>query len=201
MTIKKQILLSSGILVFFLGGCQSNQANNSSMQSGGSVANLYSLNDVKDVLKSQISAWSSGDIDGFMEGYIKDSTVRFITGKKVKSSWLQILNDYKKGYPTKEAMGNLDFILDEVRWLDSLAGLSQVIGRWQVIQIEKINSLDQSAQKNSALDKLNTKPITNQPQKSLDKLSQNQADTLSGRFSLIFKSTEQGPRIAVDCTW
>ncbi len=201
MTIKKQILLSSGLLVFFLGGCQSNQANNSSMQSGGSVANLYSLNDVKDVLKSQISAWSSGDIDGFMEGYIKDSTVRFITGKKVKSSWLQILNDYKKGYPTKEAMGNLDFILDEVRWLDSLAGLSQVIGRWQVIQIEKLNSLDQSAQKNSALDKLNTKPITNQPQKSLDKLPRNQADTLSGRFSLIFKSTEQGPRIAVDCTW
>ncbi len=201
MTIKKQILLSSGILVFFLGGCQSNQANNSSMQSGGSVANLYSLNDVKDVLKSQISAWSSGDIDGFMEGYIKDSTVRFITGKRVKSSWLQILNDYKKGYPTKEAMGNLDFILDEVRWLDSLAGLSQVIGRWQVIQIEKLNSLDQSAQKNSALDKLNTKPITNQPQKSLDKLPRNQADTLSGRFSLIFKSTEQGPRIAVDCTW
>jgi hypothetical protein len=201
MTIKKQILLSSGILVFFLGGCQSNQANNSSMQSGGSVANLYSLNDVKDVLKSQISAWSSGDIDGFMEGYIKDSTVRFITGKKVKSSWLQILNDYKKGYPTKEAMGNLDFILDEVRWLDSLAGLSQVIGRWQVIQIEKLNSLDQSAQKTYALDKLNTKPITNQPQKSLDKLPRNQADTLSGRFSLIFKSTEQGPRIAVDCTW
>lgn len=171
------------------------------MQSGGSVANLYSLNDVKDVLKSQISAWSSGDIDGFMEGYIKDSTVRFITGKRVKSSWLQILNDYKKGYPTKEAMGNLDFILDEVRWLDSLAGLSQVIGRWQVIQIEKLNSLDQSAQKTSALDKLNTKPITNQPQKSLDKLPRNQADTLSGRFSLIFKSTEQGPRIAVDCTW
>jgi hypothetical protein len=201
MTIKKQILLSSGLLVFFLGGCQSNQANNSSMQSGGSVANLYSLNDVKDVLKSQISAWSSGDIDGFMEGYIKDSTVRFITGKRVKSSWLQILNDYKKGYPTKEAMGNLDFILDEVRWLDSLAGLSQVIGRWQVIQIEKLNSLDQSAQKTSALDKLNTKPITNQPQKSLDKLPRNQADTLSGRFSLIFKSTEQGPRIAVDCTW
>jgi hypothetical protein len=201
MTIKKQILLSSGLLVFFLGGCQSNQANNSSMQSSGSVANLYSLNDVKDVLKSQISAWSSGDIDGFMEGYIKDSTVRFITGKRVKSSWLQILNDYKKGYPTKEAMGNLDFILDEVRWLDSLAGLSQVIGRWQVIQIEKLNSLDQSAQKNSALDKLNTKPITNQPQKSLDKLPRNQADTLSGRFSLIFKSTEQGPRIAVDCTW
>lgn len=201
MTIKKQILLSSGLLVFFLGGCQSNQANNSSMQSGGSVANLYSLNDVKDVLKSQISAWSSGDIDGFMEGYIKDSTVRFITGKRVKSSWLQILNYYKKGYPTKEAMGNLDFILDEVRWLDSLAGLSQVIGRWQVIQIEKLNSLDQSAQKTSALDKLNTKPITNQPQKSLDKLPRNQADTLSGRFSLIFKSTEQGPRIAVDCTW
>ncbi len=201
MTIKKQILLSSGLLVFFLGGCQSNQANNSSMQSGGSVANLYSLNDVKDVLKSQISAWSSGDIDGFMEGYIKDSTVRFITGKRVKSSWLQILNDYKKGYPTKEAMGDLDFILDEVRWLDSLAGLSQVIGRWQVIQIEKLNSLDQSAQKTSALDKLNTKPITNQPQKSLDKLPRNQADTLSGRFSLIFKSTEQGPRIAVDCTW
>ncbi len=165
MNIKKHIFVSGATLILLLGGCQSNQSSNAPIQSDAKPPKHYTLNEVNDVLKSQILAWSRGDIDGFMEGYIKDSTVRFITGKKVKSSWLQILNDYKKGYPTKDAMGNLNFLLDEVRWLDSSAGLSQVIGRWQVVQLTK------------------------------------SADTLSGRFSLIFKSTHQGPRIAVDCTW
>ncbi len=133
----------------------------------------YTLQAVKLVLDSQISAWSKGDLDGFMNGYVQDSSVRFITAKKVKNSWQQILTDYKKGYPTQEAMGNLDFILDEVRWLDSNAGISQVIGRWQVIQ-------ESSGGKS---------------------LEVQVVDTLSGRFSLIFKGTNKGPRIAVDCTW
>ena len=201
MNIKKQILLSSGTLVLFLGGCQFNKAPNLSDEGTAESASQYSLNDVKDVLKSQISAWSAGNIDGFMEGYIKDSTVRFITGKKVKSSWLQILNDYKKGYPTKEAMGNLDFLLDEVRWLDSLAGISQVIGRWQVIQIVKVNSLEESAQNTSQLDKLKVNQTAKQSPMKVDSRTSHKTDTLSGRFSLIFKSTKQGPRIAVDCTW
>ena len=148
--------------------CGKNQQQEQRIQS-------YRLDEVRSVLSNQIKCWSRGDIDGFMDGYIRDSSVRFITAKKVKSSWQEILSSYRKGYPTKEAMGNLDFLLDEVRWLDSAAGLSQVIGRWQVLQTaDKANGINER---------------------------ENAVDTLSGRFSLIFKYTNQGPKIAVDCTW
>ncbi|MFN5890199.1 MAG: hypothetical protein ACK448_07390 [Bacteroidota bacterium] len=172
MKIKQGLLVGCSVVGLLFGACGSKPSADQSIRN-------YSLDEVRSVLKSQISAWSTGDINGFMDGYIKDSTVRFITSKKVKSSWQQILSDYKKGYPTKEAMGNLDFLLDEVRWLDSSAGLSQVIGRWQVLQVR--------GDKKNILDGINQR--------------QSQLDTLSGRFSLIFKSTQQGPRIAIDCTW
>jgi len=182
----------------------------SESQKKGSDSSTYTLDDVKSVLQSQIRCWSNGDIDGFMDGYIRDSSVRFVTSKKVKSSWSQILSDYKKGYPTKEAMGNLDFLLDEVRWLDSAAGLSQVIGRWQVIQEVVAAQMDRSSDNsgstkhasgsNNAVGSKNsmgTNPIQGH---GLD-LKTTRKDTLSGRFSLIFRGTPKGPKIAIDCTW
>lgn len=103
--------------------------------------NSYSLAQVRTVLNSQVKCWSNGDIDGFMQGYEKSADVRFITQKGVKNNWKQILDGYKKGYPGKEAMGNLQFDLQEVRWLDSTAGISQVIGQWRVSPWDKPNDI------------------------------------------------------------
>jgi hypothetical protein len=125
-----------------------------------------------------------------MSGYIKDSSVRFITDKKVKTSWQEITDSYKKGYPDKEAMGKLTFHRDEIRWVNQSASIAQVIGRWEVIQKhrEKLASgsisLDNTTPRNS--DNNNHQPTY---------------DTLSGRFSLIFVGTEKGPKIQIDHTW
>ena len=150
------------------------------------AAQTYSLNEVNAVLNSQLKGWNDGNIDTFMEGYIKDSTVRFITNKRVKTSWNEILASYKKGYPTKEEMGRLTFHRDEVRWVNESAGISQVIGRWEVIQKHKntdiIGSIGKAVQPAMAG---NTKLY----------------DTLSGRFSLIFVGTTKGPKIQIDHTW
>lgn len=133
----------------------------------------YSLDDVNNVLDKQLQGWNNGNIDQFMEGYIKDSSVRFITNKRVKTSWQEITDSYKKGYPNKEAMGKLSFHRDEVRWINQSAGISQVIGRWEVIQKHQVseNNDDRAT------------------------------DTLSGRFSLIFIGTSEGPKIQIDHTW
>jgi len=147
----------------------------------------YSLDDVNLVLDDQLSGWNAGNIDQFMEGYVKDSSVRFITNKKIKTSWQEITDSYKKGYPNKEAMGKLTFHRDEIRWVNRSAYISQVIGRWEVIQKHKLE------QANPNLGSRDFSSIVNRNAPT--------HDTLSGRFSLIFVGTQHGPRIQIDHTW
>jgi hypothetical protein len=149
----------------------------------------YTLVDVERVLDDQLQGWNNGNIDQFMEGYIKDSSVRFITNKKVKTSWQEITDSYKKGYPNKDAMGKLTFHRDEIRWINEAAGISQVIGRWEVLQKHQ----DEAVQGSVGSNKMPP------PQHTADKPVS--YDTLSGRFSLLFIGTEKGPRIQVDHTW
>lgn len=153
----------------------------------------YTLEAVESVLDEQLSGWNNGNIDQFMRGYIQDSTVRFITNKKVKTSWQEITDSYKKGYPNKEAMGKLTFHRDEIRWINEPAGISQVIGRWEVIQKKQLAEVPGSK---------STSSTTVPPSADLKRRNPNpHFDTLSGRFSLIFIGTKEGPKIQVDHTW
>ena len=147
----------------------------------------YSLDDVNLVLDDQLSGWNAGNIDQFMDGYVKDSSVRFITDKKAKTSWQEITDSYKKGYPDKEAMGHLTFHRDEIRWVNEAAYIAQVIGRWEVIQKHKLE------QANPNLGSRDFSSIVNRNAPT--------HDTLSGRFSLIFVGTQHGPKIQIDHTW
>jgi hypothetical protein len=147
----------------------------------------YALNDIEKVLDKQLIGWNNGNIDQFMDGYVKDSSVRFITDKKVKTSWQEITNSYKKGYPDKEAMGKLTFHRDEIRWVNEAAYIAQVIGRWEVIQKHKLE------QANPNLGSRDFSSIVNRNAPT--------HDTLSGRFSLIFIGTPEGPKIQIDHTW
>lgn len=150
----------------------------------------YTLADVNQVLDEQLQGWNEGNIDKFMQGYIKDSSVRFITNKRVKTSWQEITNSYKKNYPNKDAMGQLSFYRDEVRWINESAYIAQVIGRWQVVQKHKEKA------KTSVENQSNT-PSTH----NIIQQNKNSQDTLSGRFSLIFIGTPEGPKIQIDHTW
>ncbi len=147
----------------------------------------YALNDIEKVLDNQLIGWNNGNIDQFMDGYVKDSSVRFITDKKVKTSWQEITDSYKKGYPDKEAMGKLTFHRDEIRWVNEAAYIAQVIGRWEVIQKHKLE------QANPNLGSRDFSSIVNRNAPT--------HDTLSGRFSLIFIGTPEGPKIQIDHTW
>jgi hypothetical protein len=149
----------------------------------------FSLDDVNLVLDDQLKGWNAGNIDQFMEGYIKDSSVRFITDKKIKNSWQEITDSYKKGYPNKDAMGKLTFHRDEIRWVNRSAYIAQVIGRWEVIQKHK------EAQANGSLGSRDFSLM------EMDNKIQPTHDTLSGRFSLIFVGTQNGPKIQIDHTW
>lgn len=158
---------------------------------------LYTLSEVKTVLNKQLVCWNKGDIEGFMQGYLKDSSVRFITKKGVKTKWEDILSGYQKSYPTQEKMGFLTFYTDEIRWIDSAVGISMVIGRWQITKPhEPSQTIQSSVNKNS---KTEADQIENTG--STQNKNPSAKDTFSGQFSLIFMATQRGPKIQIDHTW
>jgi hypothetical protein len=89
-------------LVILFAGCQ--QINKEQKKA------LDSLDEksIRGVLDNQVTAWNSGDIEGFMQGYWKSDSLTFISSK-IRHGWDSTLAGYKRGYPNKEAMGVLRF--------------------------------------------------------------------------------------------
>jgi len=81
-------------------------------------------------LENQRAAWNDGDIEKFMDGYWKSDSLRFIGKRGVQYGWKETLENYKKGYPTKEAMGKLSF---EVISLEGIGNETAfMIGKWKL---------------------------------------------------------------------
>ncbi|MBI3233482.1 MAG: nuclear transport factor 2 family protein [Bacteroidetes bacterium] len=85
---------------------------------------------INQVLKEQLIQWNQGSIEGFMKGYWNNEQLRFITKKGVNYGWQNVLNSYKKSFPTKDAMGKLDFKVDRISSMDK--NLCLVTGQWLV---------------------------------------------------------------------
>ncbi|MEH6763690.1 MAG: nuclear transport factor 2 family protein [Aequorivita antarctica] len=66
------------------------------------------------VLKMQQDAWNQNDIEGFMQGYWKSDSLKFYGSKGVTNGWQKTLDNYKKGYPSKEYTGNLSFTIEAI---------------------------------------------------------------------------------------
>lgn len=66
------------------------------------------------VMKAQEIAWSNNDLEGFMEGYWKSDSLKFYGASGLTKGWQQTLDNYKKGYPTKEHSGTLTFKINDV---------------------------------------------------------------------------------------
>lgn len=83
-----------------------------------------------DVIATQAAAWNDGDLDAFMEHYWKDDRLSFSAGGRTVRGWQATLDNYRRRYPTKDAMGKLKFSELELQPLGDDAAL--VLGRWQV---------------------------------------------------------------------
>ena len=66
---------------------------------------------IKKVLKIQENAWSNNDLEGFMQGYIKSDSLPYFGGNGITYGWQQMLDSYKRRYPTKEDTGKLIFTI------------------------------------------------------------------------------------------
>ncbi|HBY69213.1 MAG TPA: DUF4440 domain-containing protein [Flavobacteriaceae bacterium] len=66
------------------------------------------------VMKMQEKAWSNYDLEGFMQGYWKSDSLKFYGSNGLTKGWQQTLDNYKKGYPTKEHSGTLNFKINDI---------------------------------------------------------------------------------------
>lgn len=76
-----------------------------------------------------MAAWNRGDIPGFMAGYDNSESTTFV-GATVTKGHAQVLENYKKRYPTRENMGTLRFSDIEIRPLGPEHAV--VIGRFHL---------------------------------------------------------------------
>ena len=82
------------------------------------------------VLNAQQTAWNRGDVDAFLLGYWHSPELTFSGSSGVARGWDGVLARYKKNYPDRAAMGQLDFSDLEFRFLGPDAAL--VLGRWHL---------------------------------------------------------------------
>ncbi|MDF1698693.1 MAG: DUF4440 domain-containing protein [Saprospiraceae bacterium] len=89
---------------------------------------------IKAVMSMQEKAWSDGDVHQFMEGYWKSENLSFVGRTGINKGWQTTLDNYIKGYPTKDAMGVLTFDILEMNRISDNA--YHMIGRYTLVRKE-----------------------------------------------------------------
>lgn len=85
---------------------------------------------IRHLLQQQTAAWNEGNLHGFMQTYWQSDSLMFIGKNGVVWGWQKTLDNYKKGYPDKEAMGTLSFDIIQVKKLS--ADYYYVVGKWML---------------------------------------------------------------------
>jgi len=120
--LMKQFIFFLTISLFIVFGIQGQEKKYNNYNS--------SKKEITNMMLQQAKDWSNGDIEGFMEGYIKSDDLKFVGSKGITYGWKQTLENYKKKYPSKEHMGILTFKLLE---FDQLAkDVFLVIGEYHL---------------------------------------------------------------------
>jgi ketosteroid isomerase-like protein len=83
---------------------------------------------IRRIMAEQEVAWNKGDLEGFMAGYWKSDSLRFIGSKGLTYGWQKTLTNYQKGYPDPDAMGKLTFTILSVEKLSKRS--AYVVGKW-----------------------------------------------------------------------
>ena len=110
-----------------------------------SSKNISSFNE-SDVFKiidnkmaAQESSWNNGNLDGFMLPYWKSDSLMFVGKSGITKGWNKTLLNYKKSYPSKEEMGNLNFKNIDYKIIDNKSVL--ITGKWLLIRNNELGNL------------------------------------------------------------
>jgi ketosteroid isomerase-like protein len=82
------------------------------------------------VLEKQRGDWNKGDVEAYMEGYWKSDSLLFVGKSGPTYGWQKTLENYKRGYPDKAAMGFLTFGIKKVELIAKDRAF--VLGSWHL---------------------------------------------------------------------
>ncbi|MBD0288658.1 MAG: nuclear transport factor 2 family protein [Flavisolibacter sp.] len=88
---------------------------------------------IRDLLHRQTEAWNRGDLNDFMQTYWQSDSLMFIGKTGVVWGWQKTLDNYKRSYPSKEAMGTLSFDIIQIKKLSP--EYYSVVGKWMLQRI------------------------------------------------------------------
>jgi ketosteroid isomerase-like protein len=86
------------------------------------------------ILEAQQNNWNRGNVDAFLEGYWRSADLTFSGSSGIARGWDGVQARYKKNYPDRAAMGQLDFSGLEFRFLGPDAAL--VLGHWHLARAQ-----------------------------------------------------------------
>ena len=89
---------------------------------------------IRKILDAQQSAWNQGNVDAFLEGYWHSPDLTFSGSGGIARGWDGVLARYRRNYPDRAAMGQLDFSGLEFRFLGKDAAL--VLGHWHLARLQ-----------------------------------------------------------------
>jgi len=101
-----------------------------SFLSHSQTVNNFEENEIRDYLKRQQDCWNLGNLECFMEYYWKSDSLRFVGKDGITYGWQSTLDRYKKRYPSKLAMGHLDFEVLSFEFHNPKTVL--IIGKWHL---------------------------------------------------------------------
>ncbi|RPE00221.1 DUF4440 domain-containing protein [Aureibaculum marinum] len=100
-TLKNSIVAI--VILSFIVACTTQKATSTNYQT--------SKQEITAMLMQQAKDWSNGDLEAFMQGYIKSDSLKFVGSNGLTYGWKQTLENYKNGYPNKDHIGTLTFKL------------------------------------------------------------------------------------------
>jgi ketosteroid isomerase-like protein len=84
------------------------------------------------LMSEQQASWNAGDLDGFMKHYWNNDSLIFIGKKGPTYGWNGTLENYKKSYPDRAAMGRLKFTNLHNETLSNSS--AYIIGKWELFR-------------------------------------------------------------------
>jgi len=94
------------------------------------ATNSAELDSIRTYLKQQQNCWNEGSLECFMAYYWKSDSLRFVGKEGITYGWQATFLRYKKRYPDKLSMGQLDF---EILYSEAYSSQTIIIvGSWHL---------------------------------------------------------------------
>jgi len=85
---------------------------------------------IRKLLLTQVVAWNSGSIDGYMKGYWQSDSLLFIGSKGPRYGYDATLKRYKEAYPDADHMGKLRTSISSMQKLSD--DYYFIVGKWEL---------------------------------------------------------------------